>query len=56
MCVICYELASGDLARDLDMYMFVCMCMCMCTNICTVVNMILREISVQSFGLIRIFE
>ena len=30
------ELASGDLARDFDVYMFVCMCMC--TNICTVVN------------------
>ena len=36
MRAIYYELASGDLARDLDLYMFVCMCMC--TNICTVVN------------------
>lgn len=30
------ELASGDLARDLDLYVYVYMCMC--TNICTVVN------------------
>lgn len=38
MCAIYYELASGDLARDLDVYMYVYVCMC--TNICTVVNVI----------------
>jgi hypothetical protein len=37
MRAICRELASGDLARDLDVYVFVCMCMC--TNICTVVTL-----------------
>ena len=46
------EFASGDLARDLDLYMYVYMYMC--TNICTVVNVEWREISVQFFGLIRI--
>lgn len=38
MHAIYYELASGDLARDLDVYMYVYVCMC--TNICTVVNVI----------------
>lgn len=36
MRAICRELASGDLARDLDLYVYVYMCMC--TNIWTVVN------------------
>lgn len=38
MCAIYYELASGDLARDFDLYVYVYVCMC--TNICTVVNVI----------------
>lgn len=36
MRAICRELASGDLARELDLYVYVYMCMC--TNIWTVVN------------------
>lgn len=36
MRAICRELASGDLARDFDLYVYVYVCMC--TNIWTVVN------------------
>jgi hypothetical protein len=47
MCAIYYELASGDLARDLDVYMYVYVCMC--PNIWTVVNVEWQLVNLYNF-------